>query len=557
MRRTRWFAAVAWTIVAVFLLTGTGLAQPAPYVVSPTVQNAYQKLMSQPAVKQGLDFIKADHDNTVAEQKEICAIPAPPFKEQVRAEDYQKRLAALGLKDVQMDGEGNVFGVRPGVGGGPKLLVAAHLDTVFPEGTDTTVKEKEGRLYAPGIADDSRGLAALLSVVRAFNATGIKTAGDIIFCGNVGEEGLGDLRGVKALFRDHKDIDGFISIDGSGSDDITYLATGSHRYEITYQGPGGHSFGAFGLPSAIHALGRAIARIADLQTPKEPKTTFTVGTVSGGTSVNSIAAEAKMQVDMRSNSEEELLKLEAKFLEIVRQAAVEENARWGSDKLAVDIRLVGDRPAGRQPESAAIVQAAWAAAEATGQAPKLDSPSSTDANLPISLGIPAITIGGGGKSGNGHAPGEWFDPTGAYLGPQRIFLTILGLVGVDGVSEPLLAKGAGRPLSLKVNGSPLTAPVAPYRAGDQVMVPLRAVAEALGGKVTYDQATKSVEVKLGGHLLKVVQGSAEATLDGRALTFPGAVGVVQDRTTVPLEAFSALGMKAELAEAGQVVGIRQ
>ncbi|MGA2955275.1 MAG: M20/M25/M40 family metallo-hydrolase [Thermodesulfobacteriota bacterium] len=174
----------------------------------------------------------------MTEQKHICAIPAPPFKEQTRAEDYRKRLAALGLRDVQMDKEGNVFGIRPGTGKGPKLLVAAHLDTVFPEGTDTMVQEREGKLYAPGIADDSRGLAALLSVVRALNETGIKTVGDIIFCGNVGEEGLGDLRGVKALFRDHQDIDGFISIDGHGSESITFLATGSHRYEITYKGPG-------------------------------------------------------------------------------------------------------------------------------------------------------------------------------------------------------------------------------------------------------------------------------------------------------------------------------
>ncbi|MDK2855464.1 MAG: hypothetical protein PWQ86_677 [Bacillota bacterium] len=556
MQRNRWFVAVTCVAMAVFLLTSTGLAEPAPYVVSPAVRNVYHKLMSQPAVKQGLDFLKADQERTVAEQREICAIPAPPFKEQMRAQDYLKRLAALGLRDVQMDAEGNVFGLRPGTGVGPKLLVAAHLDTVFPEGTETTVKEKDGRLYAPGIADDARGLAALLSVLRAFNATGIKTVGDIIFCGNVGEEGLGDLRGVKALFRDHKDIDGFISIDGSGSENITYLATGSHRYEITYQGPGGHSFGAFGLPSAIHALGRAIAKIADLQTPREPKTTFTVGTVSGGTSVNSIAAEAKMQVDMRSNSEEELLKLEAKFLEIVKQAAAEENARWGSDKMTVDIKLVGDRPAGTQPASATIVQAAWAATEAVGQSPKLGEPSSTDANLPISLGIPAITIGGGGRAGGGHSPGEWYDPTDAYFGPQRIFLTILGLVGMEGVSEPLLVKGAGRSLSLEVNGAALAAPVAPYRLGNRVMIPLRAAAEALGGKVTYEQASKSVEVELAGHVLQVTQGSPRATLDGRTLELPLAVGVVQDRTIVPLEAFTALSLKVEMAQDGQLVRIK-
>ena len=209
----------------VLLLVST--AQPqVSYDVAPAVKEVYGRLTSQPSVQKGLEFIKGDHDHTVAEQREITAIPSPPFKEQVRAEDFKKRLAALGLKDVQMDKEGNVFGLRPGTGKGPKLLVAAHLDTVFPAGTDVTVKEKDGKLYAPGIADDSRGLAALLGIIRAFNATGIKTTGDIIFCGNVGEEGLGDLRGVKALFRDTKDIDGFISIDGTGAEKITYLATG-------------------------------------------------------------------------------------------------------------------------------------------------------------------------------------------------------------------------------------------------------------------------------------------------------------------------------------------
>ncbi|MDO8943179.1 MAG: M20/M25/M40 family metallo-hydrolase, partial [Desulfobacterales bacterium] len=379
--------------------------------------------------------------STVAEQKQICEIPSPPFKEQIRAADFQKRLAALGLRDVQMDKEGNVFGLRPGTGNGPKLLVAAHLDTVFAAGTDVKVKEKDGKLYAPGIADNARGLAALLSVIRAFNATGIKTAGDIIFCGNVGEEGLGDLRGVKALFRDHKDIDGFISIDGTDVRRITYLATGSHRYEVTYSGPGGHSFNAFGRPSAIHAMGRAIAAIADLTTPSDPKTTFTVGVVSGGTSVNSIAAEARLLMDMRSNRDKELLEIETKFFDALKKAAAEENARWKSDKITVQTKLVGNRPAGVQPSDSGIVQAAWASAQAIGQKPNLTSGSSTDSNLPISLGIPAVTLGGGGKEENNHSPNESFDPTDAYLGPQRVFLTILGLTGVEGTGAPLLTKG--------------------------------------------------------------------------------------------------------------------
>jgi tripeptide aminopeptidase len=292
---------LACTLIILIAVSSTAFATPS-YTLSGNVTTAYDNLIRNETVKQGLVYIKADQDNTLLDQKEICAIPAPPFKEKIRGEYYLQRLADLGLKDVRMDSEGNVLGIRPGTGNGPTLVVAAHLDTVFPEGTDTTVKEKDGKLYAPGISDDTRSLAALLSIVRAFNETNISTVGDIIFCGNVGEEGLGDLRGVKALFRDNKNIDGFISLDGTGAAGITYLATGSHRYKITYQGPGGHSFGAFGLPSATHALGRAIAKIADLQTPKEPKTTFTVGTVQGGTSVNAIAGEASMEVDMRSNS---------------------------------------------------------------------------------------------------------------------------------------------------------------------------------------------------------------------------------------------------------------
>ena len=294
-----------------------------------------------------LDDIKADDARAFEEQKRITEIPAPPFKEKVRAEYYLKRMQELGFKDAAIDSEGNVIALRKGTGGGrPKLVVSAHLDTVFPEGTDVTVKEKDGVIIAPGIGDDSRGLAALLSLVKAINENGIATVGDVLVVGTVGEEELGNLRGVKALFRDHKDIDGFISIDGLGISRVVNQSTGSHRYEMIFKGPGGHSFQEFGLPSAIHAMGRAIAKISELQTPADPKTTFTVGTVSGGTSVNAIAAEARMAVDMRSNSTEELLKLEAKLLDLVKQAVAEENARWNTDKITVEIKLIGDRPAG-------------------------------------------------------------------------------------------------------------------------------------------------------------------------------------------------------------------
>jgi tripeptide aminopeptidase len=307
------------------------------------------------------------------------------------------------------------------------------------------VKEKDGTSLAPGIGDDSRGLAALLSLIKSINANEIATVGDVLFVGTVGEEGLGNLRGVKALFRDHDDIDGFISIDGLGITRVVNQATGSHRYEMIFKGPGGHSFAEFGLPSAIHAMGRAIAKIADLETPSDPKTTFTVGTVSGGTSVNAIASEARMAVDMRSNSTEELLKLEASLLALVKQAVVEENARWNTDKMTVEIKLIGDRPAGIVALDSPIVQSAQRSMTILTRAPRVTfAGSSTDSNLAMSLGIPAVTIGGGGEGGNWHSRNEWYKPVEAYYGPQNALLTILMLTGLEGVTKPALLVRAGK-----------------------------------------------------------------------------------------------------------------
>jgi len=435
---------LARSVFASALLLGAGMitteACGQPPAAAPAVETAYQALLSNPKVVKTLDAIKADDDTALAEQKRITEIPAPPYKEKVRAEYFLKRIQELGFKDASIDAEGNVIALRRGTGGGrPKLVVSAHLDTVFPEGTDVTVKEKDGVILAPGIGDDSRGLAALLSLIKSINTNDIATVGDVMFVGTVGEEELGNLRGVKALFRDHADIDGFISIDGLGITRVVNQATGSHRYEMSFKGPGGHSFQEFGLPSAIHAMGRAIAKISDLQTPSDPRTTFTVGTVSGGTSVNAIAGEAKMAVDMRSNSTEELLKLEASLLDLVKQAVVEENARWHSDKLAVEIKLIGDRPAGLVALDSPIVQATQRAVTVITRAPRVTfAGSSTDSNLAMSKGIPAVTIGGGGEGGNWHSRNEWYRPVDAYFGPQNALLTVLMLAGLDGVTKPAL-----------------------------------------------------------------------------------------------------------------------
>lgn len=432
-------------VAALAVAFSTALAAPAwaqdPPAINPATEAAFGRLAAAPAVKQALDFIRAEDERTLKDQIELTEIPAPPFKESVRAAEYLKRLKALGLADARIDAEGNVIAVRKGTGRGPVLVVSAHLDTVFPEGTDVKVKVKDNRYAAPGIYDDGRGLASLLTVVRALNQANIRTVGDIVFVGTVGEEELGDLRGVKAFFRENRNVDGFISFDGIDISRIVNQATGSRRYRIIYTGPGGHSFSAFGLPSATHALGRAIAKISEVRTPDSPKTTFTVGTLKGGTSVNAIAAEAELGLDMRSNSAEELKKLEERMLQLAREAAAEENARWNQkDVIKVEFKLVGDRPAGAGSIDSPMVHAARKGIAAVGGEVKSIMASSTDSNLPISLGIPAVTLGSGGIGGGSHGPGEWYSPVNAWLGPQSQFLTIVSLVGIDGVVQPLLPK---------------------------------------------------------------------------------------------------------------------
>lgn len=416
--------------------------------LSPSVEQAIEKIAKHPPVVKALEAIKASSVRLFEEQVRITEIPAPPFKEKARAEYYLKKIQEAGLADAAIDREGNVVGIRRGSGGGkgPKLVVSAHLDTVFAEGTDVKVREKGGRYYAPGIGDDSAGLATLLGTLEHLTQSGVRTVGDILFVGTVGEEELGDLRGVKALFRDHKDIDGFISLDGVGLGRIVNAATGSHRFMVTFKGPGGHSFSAFGLPSAIHAMGRAVAKIADLTPPANPKTTFTVGTVRGGTAVNAIAGDATIGIDVRSNSHAELVKFVERVMAAIHEAVAEENQRWNAKaQISVDIKQVGDRPAGSIPADAKMVHAARAALTAVGAQARSMEASSTDANLPISLGIPAITLSSSGQAGGSHSLGEWYSPVNNTLGVQNILLLSLLLAGVEGVTEPMLEKRPPRP----------------------------------------------------------------------------------------------------------------
>ncbi len=429
-------------LLLVFTLLAMGQEQLGQSLV--TIQNPvysqYQAVANDPRVVQALAKIEEREPAAIEEQIRLTEIPAPPFMEEVRAAYYLEKMQELGLSDSYIDSEGNVIGIRPGRGDGPVLLIGAHLDTVFGPEVDTTVQFRDGRYYAPGIGDDTRGLAVLLSVIDVLEESGIETVGDIIFTGNVGEEGRGDLRGVKAIFRDRPGIDGFISIDGVRLRRITIGGTGSRRFEFRFRGPGGHSFGSFGMASAVHAMGRAIAKISEFRTPSYPKTTFTVGTVDGGTSVNSIAADAVFALDMRSNSPEPLALLEEQAKQAALEAVAEENARWNNGEITVEFHLIGDRPVGRTSPDSTIVQAAAMAFDSTAVALQELGISSTDSNVPMSLGIPAITIAGGGDGGGSHSPGEWFAPVDSHKGPQLALLTILSLVGIEGVSKPLLER---------------------------------------------------------------------------------------------------------------------
>ena len=387
-------------------------------------------------VRAALDLIKADNAWTMQQEIELTQIPSPPFKESTRAAEYKRRLEALGLGNVRIDSVGNVIAERRGAGSGPTVVIAGHLDTVFPEGTDVTVKRDGTKLRAPGIGDDDRGLAVVLAVARAFEKTGLQTNGTVYFVGDVGEEGPGNLRGMRYLFgKELKGkVDYFISVDDSGLG-IASRAVGSNRYHVTYKGPGGHSYGAFGIPNPIHALGRAIAGIADIQVPTTPKTTFNVGVIQGGTSVNSIAGEASMDVDMRSEDAASLAAVDAQVQRVLRNALTSENGRWkgkaaAAAQLTMRIDTIGIRPTGAQADDAPIIQTALAAAKALGFTSTTGA-SSTDANIPISLGIPAMRIGGGGSAEGAHSLGEWYDDgANGYLGPQWAALIVAALAGV-------------------------------------------------------------------------------------------------------------------------------
>jgi tripeptide aminopeptidase len=396
-----------------------------------------QRSLTDAKFKAAEDFISKDHDRFVGEIIHITEIEAPPFKEERRAKAFMEMLRQSGLTNVEIDAEGNVIGIRKGNGTGPMIAIAAHLDTVFPEGTNVKVRREGTKLYAPGVGDDSRALAVLLEIIRAMNAARIQTASDILFIGNVGEEGPGDLRGMKYLFQKgpYKDkIKMFISLDPFGwGNDITTGGIGSKRYKVTFRGPGGHSFGSFGLVSPAYALGNAITKLSKIQVPQRPRTTYNVGVIGGGTSVNSIPFESWMDVDIRSETKEELNKVVDNFTRMMHEAADEENRARSTaqGRVEVDVKLIGDRPFGEISQSAPIVQTASAVIRTFGLNPVYGL-SSTDANIPMNMGIPAITLESGGTGSRNHTLDEWIDveKTASVRGIGIAMGILLSLAGI-------------------------------------------------------------------------------------------------------------------------------
>jgi acetylornithine deacetylase/succinyl-diaminopimelate desuccinylase-like protein len=390
-----------------------------------------EELLAKPDVKAAMQAIQTNEPHFIDEQVRLCEIASPPFHEDKRAAELARLFREAGLQNVRIDHAGNVLGDRPGAAPHPHLVLAAHLDTVFPPETDVHVTRAGNLLKGPGIGDDCRGLAAMLAVIRAMNQAHLKTQGSLTFVADVGEEGLGDVRGMKELFGMSMkgEIDDFISIEPGEANRITDAGVGSYRYRVTYTGPGGHSYGAFGMANPINALGRTVAHIAELQVPKEPKTTFNVGVIGGGTSVNSIPFEAHFEFDERSPDTASLDALDAKFKAAVQAGLEEENARWNNrGKLSVKVDQIGVRPAGHTDRNSPLVAAAVASVTALKLGETGFSAGSTDSNVPMHLGIPAITIGGGGLDQGAHSLNETDDVTDSYKGPQNALLIVLSVL---------------------------------------------------------------------------------------------------------------------------------
>ena len=393
-----------------------------------------ETLLARADVARACALIREDDARTIRDQRELTEIPSPPFGEAARATRMAELMKDAGLIDVELDGVGNVVG-RWGPPQKAPMVVSAHLDTVFPSGTDVRVRERGDLLIGPGISDDGRGLAALLALSRAFTATSLQPSNAILFAATVGEEGEGDLRGVRHLFSEQgaaRQAIGFVSLDGAGIDRIVTAGPGSRRFRLTVRGPGGHSWVDWGNPNPIHALGSAVARVTGLEPAPYPRTTLSVGRWGGGTSINAIPQEAWVEIEVRSQSLTEMERLAGDILRETRAAVVAANAASTGERGSIDLAVetLGDRPAGDTRPDEWLVRSALAATRAVNAEAEL-AVSSTDANLPMSLGIPAITIGAGGEAGAAHTTEEWYRNLAGPEGVVRALITLLLAAGIE------------------------------------------------------------------------------------------------------------------------------
>ena len=406
---------------------------------APAAGASVTELARDAHVAHALDWLTGNVAWATDEQVRITEIPAPSSHEAQRAAYVRKLLASCGLR-VHGDDVGNVIGERAGATSADIVVLTAHLDTVFSAGTSTQVRRKNGRLYAPGISDNGAGLAALAAVARALQEGKLKTRMTVLFVADVGEEGEGNLRGMRKLVESYRSrLRYVVALDGASTDHVTTSALASRRIEVSVLGPGGHSWSDFGMPNPIHALARGVARFVRVRVPAEPRTTFNVGAIEGGTSVNSIPYRAAIKVDLRSESEPELDRLESALREAIREGVDEEmeasrerekGGRPDNGKLEIKVRVLGIRPGGQLPEGSPLLAALRDADSYLRNRSRAER-SSTDANIPLSLGIQAISIGAGGQAGGAHSLGEWYDPAGRELGLQRVLLTLLGVAGVE------------------------------------------------------------------------------------------------------------------------------
>jgi acetylornithine deacetylase/succinyl-diaminopimelate desuccinylase-like protein len=394
--------------------------------------NPVEKITQDPRCARGLEWIDRNTSWVTEEQIHLTEIPAPELGEAPRAEYLKKLFEAAGLK-VSSDKLGNVIGERPGADADSIILLAAHLDTVFPAGTDVRAKRNGNRIEAPGIADNGAGLGAIVGLARALSESQVRTTKTIVLAGDVGEEGEGNLRGIRALVENYRSrLAAVIAIDGPSIEHITTQGIASRRFEVTIAGPGGHSWSDFGAPNPITALARGIVQFSAIRVPDDPRSSFNFGVIEGGTSVNSIPARAVVKVDLRSEDESELARLEAALRDAMQSGVKQETAASSGarEQLELTFRSLGARPAGKLPDGAPLLETIRNVDRYLGNRSRVER-SSTDANIPLSLGIPAVSLGGGGKGSGSHTLAEWYDPIDRALGLKRLYLTSLVLAGLQ------------------------------------------------------------------------------------------------------------------------------